>query len=162
MNSAQIRSVHECRKDIFHQKPQMPTFVSYSRRELLWLSRSPLVKVPDAMPTLKDWFGLVIHLFISLYILIYTLWRDWGDVNSSVGKKDSEYLSISVSTKEKRSYHECLSTGPILLSLKQVSPRNREWGWNYLFEVFLSKWHAFRISHRGPISSSTVAVAANG
>ncbi|KDQ16605.1 hypothetical protein BOTBODRAFT_64580 [Botryobasidium botryosum FD-172 SS1] len=34
-----------------------PKLVSYTRAEVLYLSRSPLVKPPDGMPALKEWFG---------------------------------------------------------------------------------------------------------
>jgi hypothetical protein len=44
--------------------------ISYSRRELLFLSKSPLVKPPPRLPPLKDWFGPVIH---TPTILILTL-----------------------------------------------------------------------------------------
>lgn len=33
----------------------------YKRHELLFLSKSPLVKPPDDLPPLKDWFGYVPH-----------------------------------------------------------------------------------------------------
>ena len=32
----------------------------YTHPQLLWLSKSPLVKPPDGMPPLKDWFGYVL------------------------------------------------------------------------------------------------------
>ena len=38
-----------------HTRPR----VIYSRADLLTLSKSPLVKPPDAMPSLKDWYGCV-------------------------------------------------------------------------------------------------------
>ena len=31
--------------------------IRYTRKHLLLLSKSPLVKVPDGMPTFKSWFG---------------------------------------------------------------------------------------------------------
>ena len=34
-------------------------FVMYSRPELLFLHKSPLVQLPNGMPALKDWFGFV-------------------------------------------------------------------------------------------------------
>ena len=39
-------------------QPQRPLHV-YSRSDVLLLSKSPLVKQPDGMPSLKDWFGCV-------------------------------------------------------------------------------------------------------
>ncbi|KAF8609305.1 hypothetical protein BDV93DRAFT_139782 [Ceratobasidium sp. AG-I] len=39
--------------------PELNTrsFVQYTRAELLYLSKSPLVKIPNGMPAFKDWFG---------------------------------------------------------------------------------------------------------
>lgn len=34
-------------------------FIVYTRPEALHISKSPLVKPPDGMPALKDWFGYV-------------------------------------------------------------------------------------------------------
>ncbi|KAH7883742.1 hypothetical protein F5I97DRAFT_2065263 [Phlebopus sp. FC_14] len=38
--------------------PQNRPFVMYSRSQLLFLHKSPLVKIPSGMPALKDWFGI--------------------------------------------------------------------------------------------------------
>ena len=37
------------------------TLVIYLRPQILKLSKSPLVKPPCGMPSLKEWFGSVIH-----------------------------------------------------------------------------------------------------
>lgn len=42
------------------EKPHRPLFI-YPRPQMLKLSKSPLVKPPDGMPALKDWFGCVCH-----------------------------------------------------------------------------------------------------
>ena len=34
-------------------------FITYSRPQCLALHKSPLVRLPDGMPPLKDWFGYV-------------------------------------------------------------------------------------------------------
>ena len=34
----------------------------YKRPELLYLSKSPLVKSPDGLPPLKEWFGYVSYV----------------------------------------------------------------------------------------------------
>jgi zinc finger CCCH domain-containing protein 13 len=39
----------------FHDS-EGPLYI-YSIRQCLYLSKSPLVKAPDGMPLLKDWFG---------------------------------------------------------------------------------------------------------
>jgi len=44
-------------------EPPRPLHI-YTRRQLVSLSRSPLVKVPDGMPELKDWFG---YVFLSVH-----------------------------------------------------------------------------------------------
>ncbi|KAG8750368.1 hypothetical protein FRC12_012905, partial [Ceratobasidium sp. 428] len=38
-------------------EPKARAFVQYTRAELLHLSKSPLVKIPDGMPPFKEWFG---------------------------------------------------------------------------------------------------------
>jgi hypothetical protein len=38
-------------------EPNTRPFVRYTRAELLYLSKSPLVTIPDGMPPFKDWFG---------------------------------------------------------------------------------------------------------
>ena len=35
----------------------LPPFFSYSRSQILVLHKSPLVRCPEGMPELKDWFG---------------------------------------------------------------------------------------------------------
>ncbi|QRV76681.1 Zf-CCCH domain protein [Ceratobasidium sp. AG-Ba] len=40
-------------------EPNTRPFIQYTRAELLHLSKSPLVKIPDGMPPLKEWFGEV-------------------------------------------------------------------------------------------------------
>ncbi|KAF8680131.1 hypothetical protein RHS04_04352 [Rhizoctonia solani] len=45
-------------------------FVRYTRAQLLYLSKSPLVTVPNGMPHFKDWFG------------------EWGDASIATTKKE--------------------------------------------------------------------------
>ncbi|KDQ63788.1 hypothetical protein JAAARDRAFT_29835 [Jaapia argillacea MUCL 33604] len=56
--------------------------IVYTRSELLLLHKSPLVKEPDGMPALRDWFG------------------DWNEQTST--KKDVEASSTSASTRRFR------------------------------------------------------------
>lgn len=57
-------------------------FVMYSRFQLLSLYKSPLVKIPDGMPVLKDWFGI--------------------DNEQSISKKDSEISMGSGNARDRR------------------------------------------------------------
>lgn len=41
----------------------------YSPSQLLRLAKSPLVKPPDGMPPLKDWFGYVLTALNALHLL---------------------------------------------------------------------------------------------
>ncbi|CAE6399775.1 unnamed protein product [Rhizoctonia solani] len=54
------------------QDKKSPTrpFVRYTRAQLLYLSKSPLVTVPNGMPHFKDWFG------------------EWGDTSLATTKKE--------------------------------------------------------------------------
>ncbi|KAI0793417.1 hypothetical protein C8Q75DRAFT_750127 [Abortiporus biennis] len=63
-------------------EPPRPPYV-YSRAEILYLSKSPLVKAPDGMPPLKYWFG------------------DWTEQQVS-SKKDSESNGASASPRDRR------------------------------------------------------------
>lgn len=57
-------------------QPPRPLHI-YKRPQLLFISKSPLVKVPDGMPPLKEWFGYVerichasqVHSFESEFCL---------------------------------------------------------------------------------------------
>ncbi|KAG8219944.1 hypothetical protein J3R82DRAFT_949 [Butyriboletus roseoflavus] len=40
--------------------PDSGPFIMYSRSQLLFLHKSPLVQLPCGMPALKDWFGSVL------------------------------------------------------------------------------------------------------
>lgn len=46
-------------QDRSDKKPEHPPreLHVYTHAQLLWISESPLVKPPDGMPALKDWFG---------------------------------------------------------------------------------------------------------
>ncbi|KAG8742985.1 hypothetical protein FRC10_000555 [Ceratobasidium sp. 414] len=50
-------------------EPNARAFVQYTRAELLRLSKSPLVKIPDGMPPFKEWFG------------------EWGDSGAAARKE---------------------------------------------------------------------------
>lgn len=43
--------------------PSRP-FILYTRSQALQLSKSPLVKPPDGMPALKEWFGYVMTFLV--------------------------------------------------------------------------------------------------
>lgn len=43
--------------------------IVYSRKQILYLSKSPLVKPPDGMPSFKSWFGSVATAFLGDTIL---------------------------------------------------------------------------------------------
>ncbi|GJE86043.1 hypothetical protein PsYK624_021230 [Phanerochaete sordida] len=55
----------------------------YTRAQLLWISKSPLVKPPEGMPALKDWFG------------------DWSE-QQVASKKDGEPSSNGTGTRDRR------------------------------------------------------------
>lgn len=47
-------------QDVNQKTAETPRpFKVYTRHEILHLSKSPLVHLPDGMPTFKDWFGCV-------------------------------------------------------------------------------------------------------
>lgn len=51
--------------------PPSRPFHVYTRAQVLFLAKSPLVKPPDGMPTLKEWFGQVAircRLFTTLHL----------------------------------------------------------------------------------------------
>lgn len=58
------------------QQPPRPLHI-YTRVDALTLSKSPLVTLPDGMPSLKDWFGYVKFatciLHTSLMALVYSV-----------------------------------------------------------------------------------------
>ena len=47
------------------QKQQRPRII-YTRKQLVRLSQSPLVKSPDGMPPFKAWFGSVFGPYLSI------------------------------------------------------------------------------------------------
>ncbi|KAI0068467.1 hypothetical protein BV25DRAFT_1987241, partial [Artomyces pyxidatus] len=57
-------------------------FRSYTQAEVLFLRKSPLVRPPQGMPALKDWFG------------------DWNEQNG--GKKDAEPSTTTSTTRDRR------------------------------------------------------------
>lgn len=57
-------------------------FIMYPRSQLLFLHKSPLVKIPDGMPVLKDWFGT--------------------DNDQGTSKKDSEITASSGNARDRR------------------------------------------------------------
>lgn len=57
--NANIRDVHDDGTPDGEAQSPRPLHI-YTRAQLLTLSVSPLVKVPDGMPELKDWFGCVL------------------------------------------------------------------------------------------------------
>ncbi|TFY81541.1 hypothetical protein EWM64_g2465 [Hericium alpestre] len=57
-------------------------FISYTQEQLLLLSKSPLVTLPEGMPALKDWFG------------------DWNEQSNN--KKDAEPSAASSTTRDRR------------------------------------------------------------
>ncbi|KAI6136760.1 hypothetical protein F5141DRAFT_48147 [Pisolithus sp. B1] len=67
-------------------------FIMYSRSQLLFLHKSPLVKTPDGMPVLKDWFGT--------------------DNDQGTSKKDSEISASSGSARDRRFRRDADDGGP--------------------------------------------------
>ncbi|THH20224.1 hypothetical protein EW146_g1089 [Bondarzewia mesenterica] len=71
-----------------HEPPQdsssepIRPFIRYDRALVLALHKSPLVKPPDGMPALKDWFG------------------DWNEQYSN--KKDPEPSATPAATRDRR------------------------------------------------------------
>ncbi|CAE7212758.1 unnamed protein product [Rhizoctonia solani] len=52
------------------KKSNTRPFIRYTRAQLLYLSKSPLVTVPNGMPHFKDWFG------------------EWGESSAAMAKKE--------------------------------------------------------------------------
>ena len=78
-------------------QPTPRPFVAYSKRSLLLLSRSPLVKPPAGMPELKEWFGYDYHLCIALCSSRFTR----ADNEQNLHKRDSEPTTPN-SARERR------------------------------------------------------------
>ncbi|KIY45414.1 hypothetical protein FISHEDRAFT_61140 [Fistulina hepatica ATCC 64428] len=57
----------------------VPSFITYSRRQILLLHDSPLVQLPPNMPDLKDWFGTEIELVSA---------KKDGEQSSSANNRD--------------------------------------------------------------------------
>lgn len=70
----------------------------YSRSQVLHLYQSPLVKVPDGMPPLKDWFGYVGSIVCPHILTV--CFRDWNE-QQLANKKESETSSAS-NARERR------------------------------------------------------------
>ncbi|KAG9101318.1 hypothetical protein FRC06_003194 [Ceratobasidium sp. 370] len=64
-------------------EPNARPFVQYTRAELLHLSKSPLVKIPDGMPPFKEWFG------------------EWGD-SGATARKEPTSDSLSQLARDRR------------------------------------------------------------
>ncbi|KAG9314512.1 hypothetical protein JVU11DRAFT_5309 [Chiua virens] len=62
--------------------PDSRPFIMYSRSQLLFLHKSPLVQLPNGMPALKDWFGT--------------------ESDQSSSKKDSETTLSAGNTRDRR------------------------------------------------------------
>lgn len=58
--------ISETDKPLDNKNDEHParTLLIYSRPQMLKLCKSPLVKPPDGMPALKDWFGCVSPHFV--------------------------------------------------------------------------------------------------
>ncbi|EJD04137.1 uncharacterized protein FOMMEDRAFT_146175 [Fomitiporia mediterranea MF3/22] len=63
--------------------PETRSRIVYTRKHLIHLSQSPLVKVPDGMPAFKSWFG------------------DWNE-QSLQAKKESESLNVNGAPRDRR------------------------------------------------------------
>jgi zinc finger CCCH domain-containing protein 13 len=104
--------------DTNEQAEQIPRPLHvYRRYEILQLSKSPLVKPPDDMPQLKDWFGYVVTSVTLklLYTDILHRYRDW---NEQVGsKKDTEPSGNAANPRDRRCAHLSL-VSETMLTLK--------------------------------------------
>ena len=72
----------------------------YTRSQVLYLRDSPLVKPPEGMPSLKDWYGYVCLSCQGLPI-IKTSFRDWNEQQANA-KKDNESPSTLANGRERR------------------------------------------------------------
>ncbi|KAG8693189.1 hypothetical protein FRC08_009273 [Ceratobasidium sp. 394] len=72
-------------------EPATRPFVQYTRAELLHLSKSPLVKIPDGMPPFKEWFG------------------EWGD-SGAAARKEPTSDSLSQLARDRRQVYSVAST----------------------------------------------------
>lgn len=46
------------------EEPAARPLIIYTRKQILHLSQSPLIKLPDNMPSFKSWFGSVVMLVV--------------------------------------------------------------------------------------------------
>lgn len=73
------------------ESPPRPLHV-YRRPQILLLSKSPLVKQPDGMPPLKDWFGCAFILIQSLaYPFTFTQGLERTTVPQQEGPRTNHY-----------------------------------------------------------------------
>lgn len=61
MEKAQLQAPQSSEETL--PDPSRP-FILYTRSQALLLSKSPLVKPPDGMPALKEWFGYVMTFLV--------------------------------------------------------------------------------------------------
>jgi hypothetical protein len=70
----------------------------YTRPQLLYLQKSPLVKPPAAMPELKEWFGCDLILFAHIQFLTG---HNRSENEQNLSRKDAE-PSTPNSARERR------------------------------------------------------------
>lgn len=79
--------------------------IIYTRKQLVLLSQSPLVKVPDGMPEFRAWFGFVVRLFRLPAITIQCIPSSHSELNEQAlsTKKESDSLTANGLARERRS-----------------------------------------------------------
>lgn len=74
-------------------EPSAPPFIQYTRAELLHLSKSPLVTIPNGMPHFKEWFG------------------EWGDPGASAAKKEAMTDALGQLSRERSRFRRDAEEG---------------------------------------------------
>lgn len=111
--------------------PLSRPFITYSRPQLLFIHKSPLVQPPCGMPALKDWFGFVLPLLLC-HQPAHHHPRTENDQSGS--KKDSETPLPAGNTRDRRCVVESPPL-PLLTFHTQVPPRRGGWWYAFPFAV---------------------------
>ncbi|KAG1716576.1 hypothetical protein ID866_628 [Astraeus odoratus] len=97
--------------------PPFRPFIAYSRSQLLFLHKSPLVKVPNGMPALKDWFGYATSSpHTQQHSPSSVAERADNDQNNS--KKDSDTSASSGNARERRFRRDAEDGTPVRPSFR--------------------------------------------
>ena len=87
--------------------PQSRPLIIYTRKQMLALSKSPLIKIPDGMPQFKAWYGYVaqLHFLVAWTVLTkhqLLLSRELNEQALSSNRKDADPAPSNVAARNAR------------------------------------------------------------